>query len=95
MKIHGERVLIEQIMTKKKSFILKPDSHVNEDDFDISLKILQLGDRCDKQRFKVGDVPILDKFAEADAIVWVEDSEDKNSRKMHIIMNCGRIVGTE
>lgn len=94
MKVLGNRVLVEQIMTKKKSALVslnaKKDS---EENFDIKKIIIGLGPDVDTDRIAIGDIPIFGKYAEPAAIKVL--SKDDNEVKAHLIMDYDNIVGIE
>ena len=92
MKIFGNRVLIEQIMTKKDSLIITTASEDDKDQFNVTSKVIALGSQL-KEKIKVGDIPILHKFAQADTIVNVDKSEDGKVVTLQLIMDCERITG--
>lgn len=61
IKALGEYVLIKQTMVKKKGAIIMDASKNDKDKFDISFKIVQLGDKC-TQDINIGDIPIFEEY---------------------------------
>lgn len=97
-KVLGNRVLVEQIMTKKESsLILTKEQKQDTDNFHMERKIIMLGDEVAKGRLEIGDIPIFGKYAVEESIKIVEKIDTKTEYKMiaHIIMHVENIVGLD
>lgn len=91
-KVLGNRVLIEQIMTKKESSLLLTDKQKQDtQNFDIERKIIMLGDEV--TTVDLGDIPIFSKYGEPEAVMIISKDDDK--MVSHIIMSVEDIVGLE
>tara|TARA_R110000796_G_scaffold231853_8_gene349954 strand:+ start:7246 stop:7575 length:330 start_codon:yes stop_codon:yes gene_type:complete len=65
MKVLGNRILIEQKMTSKKSQLLLPDTVADKEKFDFAFKVLQVGPQCptnEADRIVVGDTPVFSQY---------------------------------
>lgn len=95
-QLFGDKVLIEQILTKKETLIVRPDNAPEDmDNFEVSLKIIKIGEGCTNKKLRVGMIPILHKHCDAVAITYTEDSKDGKSRLMHLVMDVERVIGEE
>lgn len=93
-KVLGNRVLVEQIMTKKKSsLVLTPDQKTDPDNFEIERKVIMLGDEVEEGKIAIGDIPVFGKYGEADSIKII--SKDDNKMISHLVMHVENIVGLE
>jgi len=61
IKALGEYVLVKQSMIRKKGKIITDASKNDNDKFDISFRVLQLGSKCTSD-VQVGDIPIFDEY---------------------------------
>lgn len=93
-KVLGNRVLVEQIMTKKNSkLLLTPDQQTNPDHFDIERKIIMIGDEVAANRLEIGDIPVFSKYGEADSIKIISKTDEKMIS--HLVMHVENIVGLD
>ena len=94
MKVLGRRVLIEQLMVEKQQAIILPGSAKNEEKYDVTFTVLQLGDECPKDAtLKVGDKPIFGKYVDFNGVKVVEKSKEKEV--LHVIVGYDDIIGID
>lgn len=78
MIVLGKRVLIEQTATRKKSAIHVLGNKEDANIFDISFKILKLGDNLPEgHKLKVGDEVVLGRHSQPNPIKEVLNTNDK------------------
>lgn len=92
MEVLGNRVLIEQVMVRKKSVLLSSD-HKATENFDVTRRILSISEDAEPTRLKVGDNPVFGKFSEPSALSIIE--KDDNRIVSHLIYNIDDIVGID
>ena len=94
MKVLGNRILVEQTMTKKKSALValnaKKDS---EENFDVKRVVIQVGPEVPSDVIKVGDIPIFGKYADPAAIKIL--NKDDNGMLAHLVMEYENIVALD
>lgn len=93
MKVLGRRVLIEQTMIRKVSVLVSSKDPNSIDNFDITQKVIGIGNDVPADTIEIGDTPILGKYSEPSAVKVIE----KNDNKMisHIIMDYDNICGID
>ena len=94
MKVIGKRVLIEQTLTKKQTKIILSGKSAPEETFDITFKVLQLGEECPQDVINVGDVPIFAKHVDFHGAKVVEELKDVKTI-LHTIVYYDEIIGVE
>lgn len=79
IQVLGNRVLVEQIMIRKKSKIIVPGKdEVNPDQFDIYFKVIDIGDGVPKDtKLQVGSIPIFAKYVDLGTMKILEKSNEK------------------
>lgn len=93
-RILGNRVLIEQIMTKKESsLILTAKQKEDTENFEIERKVIMVGLGVNEQEIEVGDIPVFGKYAVEDSIKIVSKTDDV--LVAHLVMNVDNIVGID
>lgn len=93
MKVLGARVLIEEVMTKKTSAIIRIDNK-DPSTFEVEVKVIMLGGGCPKDaEVKVGDSPILEKFTDTDTRKII--SSTKNKIVSQFIVHYENIAGID
>lgn len=93
-RILGNRVLIEQIMTKKESnLILTAKQKEDTENFEIERKVIMVGLGVNKEEIEVGDIPVFGKYAVEDSIKIVSKTDDV--LVAHLVMNVDNIVGID
>lgn len=93
-KVLGNRVLVEQTMTKKVSkIVLTKDQQANPDNFEIERKVIMLGDEVEPGKIEVGDIPVFGKYATEDSIKII--SKDDEKMVAHLVMHVENIVGID
>ena len=93
-KILGNRVLIEQIMTKKESnLILTAKQKEDTENFEIERKVIMVGRGVNKEEIEVGDIPVFGKYAVEDSIKIISKTEDV--LVAHLVMHVDNIVGID
>ena len=73
MKVVGERVLIEQVLTKKQSKIILPGKENKDAGFDAKFTVLQLGARCPQGEIEIGDSPIFSKNVTFEGVKVIDE----------------------
>jgi len=91
MKVLGKRVLVEEIMIKKTSKIIRIDEK-DPTTFKIDHKVLQIGKECETD-LKVGDVPIFGEHTPMNTRKLIEGGKDKLI--FNIIVHIEDIVGID
>lgn len=93
-RILGNRVLIEQIMTKKESnLILTAKQKEDTENFETERKVIMVGLGVNKEEIEVGDIPVFGKYAVEDSIKIVSKTDDV--LVAHLVMNVDNIVGID
>ena len=101
MKVVGERVLVEQILTKKQSKIILPRADkTKEMGFDAKFTILQLGNKCPKGEgeIQVGDNPIFSKNVTFEGVKVIEEKKEAGQlvkSVAHVIVHYEDILGAD
>ena len=101
MKVVGERVLVEQILTKKQSKIILPGADKNKEmGFDAKFTVLQLGSKCPKGEgeIQVGDNPIFSKNVTFEGVKVIEEKKEAGQlvkSVAHVIVHYEDILGAE
>lgn len=72
--VFAEYVLVKQTMSSKKGKIILSDLSKNEDRFNFSFEIVQLGDEVTR-KIKVGDHPIFEKHVQFEGVKLLEKSD--------------------
>ena len=94
MKVIGERVLVEQIATRKKSNIIsKNGDKVNPDTWVIVNKILSVGSVIKNPEIKVGETPVFGEFTNFGNVKIIIRTKEKVVS--HIIVHYNDIVGVD
>lgn len=95
MKVLGKRVLVEQVMTKKKSKVILLDGADKKDTFDISFKVIALGPKCPKEKssIKIGDIPIFGTHTQFEGVKVLK--KDSNGMTTHVIVHYDDIIGLD
>lgn len=93
MRVLGERVLIEQVMTEKQSKIILPKGAKKEEGFDVTFKVLQVGDEVPAGKMVEGDAPVFSKHVQFDGVKKVEDTATK--KIMHVIVHYEDIIAID
>lgn len=91
MTILGNTVLIKHEAKKKQSVILLADNAEDQDQYDVTLTIIQLGDECSK-KFKVGQEILLGKWAEAICPPLTFEKDPKGNVTMEVIFHTDNIA---
>jgi hypothetical protein len=95
MKVLGKKVLIEQTMTKKESkIILMNKDKKDEETFDTTFKVIQMGSECPVGEVAVGDTPIFSKYVDFHGAKVIEEVKDKKVI-IHTIVHFEDIIGIE
>ena len=99
MKVVGERVLVEQILTKKKSSLIITGSDKNMG-FDAKFTVLQLGNKCPKGEgeIQVGDNPIFSKNVTFEGVKVIEEKKEAGQlvkSVAHVIVHYEDILGAD
>lgn len=94
MKVIGRRVLVEQTMTKKQTKIILTGKSAPEETFDITFKVLQLGEECPEGIINIGDVPIFTKHVDFHGAKIIEEVKDVKT-VLHTIVFYDEIIGVE
>lgn len=91
----GNRVLVEQIMIKQQSLIIKPGAgDETAGDFDIYFKILALGEGVpENSELQVGDIPIFAKYVDLGTMKVIEKTD--KGLMSHIIVHYDDIAGID
>ena len=94
MRVLGKKIVVEQVMTKKQSKIIRLDKE-NKEQFEVSMKVVQLGPECpvDETSVKVGEIPIISPFAQVYGAKVLEKSDERMSS--HIIYDYDDVVGID
>ena len=103
MKVVGERVLVEQILTKKQSKIILTESDRNKNKemgFDAKFTVLQLGNKCPKGEgeIQVGDNPIFSKNVTFEGVKVIEEKKEAGQlvkSVAHVIVHYEDILGAD
>ena len=101
MKVVGERVLVEQILTKKQSKIILPGVDKNKEmGFDAKFTVLQLGSKCPKGEgeIQVGDNPIFSKNVTFEGVKVIEEKKEGGQlvkSVAHVIVHYEDILGAD
>lgn len=102
MKVVGERVLVEQILTKKQSKIIlsEADKKNKEMGFDAKFTVLQLGSKCPKgeDEIQVGDNPIFSKNVTFEGVKVIEEKKEGGQlvkSVAHVIVHYEDILGAD
>lgn len=94
MEVLGARVLVEQVMIQKERAVIMPNQANQEDKFDVTFSVLQLGDGCPKDtKLKVGDKPIFGKYVDFHGVKVVEKATKKEV--LHVIVMYDDIIGID
>lgn len=75
MKVLGNRILVEQVMTRKSTLIQANIKKDAEENFDIKRVVLQVGPDVPPGTIEVGDIPIFGKYAEPTSVKIFEKSD--------------------
>lgn len=95
MRVLGKRILVEQTMKKKQSFIHKLEK-TKEENVDITFKIIQVGIDCPKEdNIKVGDIPIFSKHVTFEGAKVVSGSVEKGNAVLHTIVFYDDLIGID
>jgi hypothetical protein len=94
MRPIGQFVVIEQIMTKKKTLISLEKAENDSDKFDFIFKIIRLGPKCEND-IKVGEMPILSKHRVFQAIDVLERFPNQGGMRCHALIHENDIVGID
>ena len=99
MKVVGERVLVEQILTKKQSSLIITGSDKNMG-FDAKFTVLQLGSKCPKGEgeIQVGDNPIFSKNVTFEGVKVIEEKKEAGQlvkSVAHVIVHYEDILGAD
>jgi co-chaperonin GroES (HSP10) len=91
----GNRVLVEQVMIKKQSLIIKPGNAGEQaSEFDIYFKVLALGESVpENSQLNVGDIPIFAKYVDLGTMKIIEKTE--KGLMSHIIVHYDDIAGID
>ena len=101
MKVVGERVLVEQILTKKQSKIILTGADKNKEmGFDAKFTVLQLGSKCPKGEgeIQVGDNPIFSKNVTFEGVKVIEEKKEGSQlvkSVAHVIVHYEDILGAD
>ena len=101
MKVVGERVLVEQILTKKQSKIILSGADKNKEmGFDAKFTVLQLGSKCPKGEgeIQVGDNPIFSKNVTFEGVKVIEEKKEGGQlvkSVAHVIVHYEDILGAD
>ena len=101
MKVVGERVLVEQILTKKQSKIILPGGDKNKEmGFDAKFTVLQLGSKCPRGEgeIQVGDNPIFSKNVTFEGVKVIEEKKEAGQlvkSVAHVIVHYEDILGAD
>lgn len=77
MKVLGQRVLLEQVAVRKKSAIHVLGEKSNPDIFDITFKIIGMGNGVPLGILQIGDQVVLDIHCSPNPIKEVSKTNDK------------------
>lgn len=99
MKIFGERVLVRQTMTRKKSNIILPGNVKAPDQFLVKQEVTMLSPDYQRGQIAIGDVPIFGRYANLNDLKIVEEVKDKegqvNKKVCDIIVHVDDIIGVD
>lgn len=73
MRVLDQYVLVEQVMVSKGKKIIVDAARDNKDKFDYSFKIVQLGNKCERE-IKIGESPIFSEHVRFGGIKVIEDT---------------------
>lgn len=95
MKVLGKRILVEQVMTKKDSKIIRLDGSDKKDSFDVNFKVIALGPECptEKDSIKVGDTPIFGTHTQFEGMKVLK--KDDKGMVTHVIVHYDDIIGLD
>lgn len=93
MKIFGERVLVKQIMKKRKSLVITPGGATNPDQFDVTQEVTMLSPDYDRGQINVGDIPIFSRYANLGDTKVIKKTEDYI--ETDIIVHVDDIIGID
>lgn len=95
MKVLSKNVLIEQTLIKKQKNIITLDSKPEDNNvYESSLKILGFGKDV-QEEFKVGDIPVITKWAEPAVIKVIKGENGDNEIVRHLIYPCDQIIAID
>jgi hypothetical protein len=100
MKVVGERVLVEQILTKKESKIILPGSQNKDSGYDAKFTVLQLGAKCPtgEGEIQLGEHPIFSKNVTFEGVKVIEETKVGNEivkSVAHVVVHYEDIIGAE
>ena len=93
MKVLGNRILVEQVMTRKSKIIQANVKRDAEENFDITRVVLQVGPDVPPGTIEVGDIPIFGKYAEPTSVKIFEKSGE--GVKALLVMEYENIVAID
>lgn len=93
MKLFKNYVEVEQILTRKDSSIILPETAKESDKFDISQKVTSLGPEC--KNLKEGNVPIMSPHTQEFGRQWVRGTKEDKEMVFNVIYNEDDIIGIE
>lgn len=93
MKIFGQRVLVKQIMTRKKSKLVGLGGVKNPDLFDVTQKVTMISPDYTKGDIAIGDVPIFARYADLGNTKIITKQEDY--METDIIVHVDDIIGID
>jgi len=91
-RVLGENVLIKQTMKKKKGKLILDGADKDEDKFDFSFEIVQLGDTV-TAKISVGEYPVFGKYVNFNPLKILEKNE--NGMSSLLVVHQNDIIGID
>lgn len=92
MKVLDQYVLVRQVMIKKQSKIIKINSTSEDEKWDFSFEIVQVGPNCQRD-IKQGDIPIFGKHVQFNGGKILENTEER--KETLVIVHEGDIIAID
>lgn len=92
IRVIGEYVLIKQVLIKKDTRIIMDASKDEKDKFDISFKVLELGNKCTSE-IRVGDAPIFTEYVKFNLGRVIQ--KNKNGMISLLLVHENDIIGAD